>query len=231
MKNKIIFIVVAVILIFTLILFLNSNYAKFWEKDKEVGDESLQAGVVDNIMFEKKNNTESGIDNVDEKDDLNGDSAPSLGIALWLVIKNPPSINEVGELEVIMMTIAERDSVNIQIEFPEDILLTEGNLSWYGDVVIPQEELEAHQPPYNLDNPRPIGNVTYKIKFKPLKEGEFVIRGRYNLIKPNTTEIIWRNPYDDVKVYLSVSENNSSVINPRYPFSTGCEHDGTGLCA
>lgn len=71
-----------------------------------------------------------------------------------LSISNAPALNETAELTCVVTSVRDAKNTTARIELPEGFILVSGNLTWEGDIIVPEEEKLKHPlPPSDCSGP------------------------------------------------------------------------------
>jgi len=117
------------------------------------------------------------------------DIYPSSGMEVELSISNAPALNETAELTCVVTSVRDAKNTTARIELPEGFVFVSGDLTWAGDIIVPEEEKLKHpRPPSDCSGPEcnrlwrgyeyPKGRVEFSAVVKAVKVGHWNISAR-----------------------------------------------------
>ncbi|MBN1761816.1 MAG: Ig-like domain-containing protein [Methanomicrobia archaeon] len=147
-------------------------------------------------------------------------SVPSTGMEVILSISNAPALNETADLRCAITSVNDASNMMAQIELPEGLVLVGGNLTWAGDIIVPEEEKRKHPRP-NRSDPEydrlceeyeyPKGRVEFSAVVKSVEIGNWTITATagYDVFTQEGTR--YGRLGDSDYVYVAVRENTAWI--------------------
>ena len=149
-------------------------------------------------------------------------SVPSTGMEVNLSISNAPALNETAELTCTITSIYDAYNNTAQIELPAGLVLVSGNLSWTGDIIVPEEEKRKHpRPPLNGSGPEwdrlweeyeyPKSRVEFSAIVKSVEVGNWTITATagYNVFTQEGIQ--YGRLGDSDYIYVAVREDTAWI--------------------
>ncbi|MDD3291340.1 MAG: Ig-like domain-containing protein [Methanocellales archaeon] len=145
---------------------------------------------------------------------------PSTGMEVNLSISNAPALNETAELICTITSISDAYNTTARIELPKGLVLASGNLSWNGDIIVPEEEKLKHPRP-NRSDPEydrlceeyeyPKGRVEFSAVVKSVEIGNWTIAATAGYDVFTEECIRYGRLGDSDYVYVAVRENTAWI--------------------
>ena len=143
-------------------------------------------------------------------------SVPSTGMEVNLSISNAPALNETAELTCTITSISDAYNTTAQIELPAGLVLVSGNLSWNGDIIVPEEEKRKHPRP-SLGSPAwekyeyPKGKAEFSVLVKSAEVGNWTIAATagYNVFTQEGIQ--YGRLGDSDYIYVAVREDTAWI--------------------
>ena len=143
-------------------------------------------------------------------------SVPSTGMEVNLSISNAPALNETAELTCTITSISDAYNTTAQIELPAGLVLVSGNLSWTGDIIVPEEEKRKHPRP-SLGSPAwekyeyPKGKAEFSVLVKSAEVGNWTIAATagYNVFTQEGIQ--YGRLGDSDYIYVAVREDTAWI--------------------
>lgn len=156
-----------------------------------------------------KDTFNKGVTNMIKEEESTSTSFPTTFTEIDLQLSKAPLLGEIASLNATIMIIQE-DVVNVKfiIELPPGFESVNGDLSWEGDIIIPNKTF----PPFNEGNPQAKTSLSLISYIKAVKEGNWTIIGTLSDDGTTTNKFQQHG-----RLYISVSENNSSVSEFPFP--------------
>ena len=146
--------------------------------------------------------------------------APSSPMKVELSVSNAPALNEIVELTCSITSVSDAPNTTAQIVLAESFELVGGNLSWNGDMIVPEEEKRKHPRP-NRSDPEydrlceeyeyPKGKAEFGVLIKSVEVGNWTITATagYDVFTQEGT--LYGRLGDSDYVYLAVREDTAWI--------------------